>query len=290
LAGVKKSSASSLLGLAGPLVMGFLGKKIKNEGLNMAGLASLLGSQKSNIMGALPGGLGSLIGFADMGNVSVPKAGGFKWLPWALGILALLALLYFWKGCNKPPVVDQVQNAAEQATETVADAAQNVADATAETVSGLGEFFSKKLACGIEMNIPSNGIEARLAAFIEDAAKPVDKTTWFDFDRLTFETGQATLDMAKSEEQLKNIAEIMKCYPKVKIKVGGYTDNVGNAQANMKLSQGRADNVKAALVAMGVAANRMEAEGYGDQHPVASNDTEEGRAQNRRISCRVMEK
>ncbi len=272
------------------LIMGFLGKKIKNEGLNMAGLASFLGSQKSSIMAALPSGMGSMLGMADMGNVSAPKTGGFNWMPWAIGILVLLALLYFWKGCDKPPVVDQVQNAAEQATETVTDAAQDVADATTETVSGLGEFFSKKLACGIEMNIPSNGIEARLAAFIEDASKPVDKTTWFDFDRLTFETGKASLDMSKSEEQLKNIAEIMKCYPKVKLKVGGYTDNVGNAQANMKLSQGRADNVKAALVALGVAADRMEAEGYGDQHPVASNDTEEGRAQNRRISTRVMEK
>jgi outer membrane protein OmpA-like peptidoglycan-associated protein len=291
-AGVKKSSTSSLLGLAGPLIMGFLGRKIKNEGLNIAGLASLLNGQKSSIMSALPAGMGNLLGLADIGgSVSAPKVGGNKWLPWLIGLLALAAILYFWRSCNKPAdVVDQVQETAKEATETVTDAAKDAADATKEAVAGLGEFFAKKLACGVELNIPSNGIEANLVTFIEDASKPVDKTTWFNFDRLTFETGKATLDMTKSEEQLKNIAEIMKCYPKVKLKVGGYTDNVGDPAANKKLSQDRADNLKAALVALGVAANRMEAEGYGDQHPVASNDTEEGRAQNRRISCRVMEK
>ncbi|MEK7257033.1 MAG: DUF937 domain-containing protein [Bacteroidota bacterium] len=291
-AGIKKSSTSSLLGLAGPLVMGFLGKKIKSEGLSMSGLASLLGSQKGSIMSALPAGLGSMLGFADVStpNVSAPKVGGFNWMPWLLGALAVVALLWFWRSCNKTDVVQQVEQTTEQATTAVTDAAQDAAGAVSDAASGLGEFFSKKLACGVELNIPSNGIEANLAAFIEDASKPVDKTTWFNFDRLTFETGKASLDMSKSEEQLKNIAEIMKCYPKVKLKVGGYTDNVGDPKANMQLSQARAESVKTALTTLGVAADRMAAEGYGDQHPVASNDTEEGRAQNRRIACRVMEK
>jgi K(+)-stimulated pyrophosphate-energized sodium pump len=76
----------------------------------------------------------------------------------------------------------------------------------------------------------------------------------------------------------------------VKLKVGGYTDNTGNEQANMALSQKRAEAVKTALVNMGVKADRLDAEGYGPQYPVATNDTEEGRAQNRRISVRVMAK
>lgn len=303
-AGIKKSSSSSLLGLVGPLVMGYFGKKIKNEGLSVSGLASLLGGQKSSIMSALPAGMGGLLGFADMGKSSFDttrktvstgssssSGGGFgKWLPWLLGLLALAAVLYFWRGCNKPAVLDQAQNAVENATDVVTETAKDAAEATQGAVAGLGEFFSRKLACGVELNIPQNGIEANVVTFIEDAAKPIDKTTWFNFDRLTFQTGSANLDMAKSEEQLKNIAEILKCYPKVKIKVGGYTDNVGNPDSNMKLSQARAENVKAALVALGVAADRLEAEGYGEQHPVASNDTEEGRAQNRRISMRLTAK
>jgi len=93
--------------------------------------------------------------------------------------------------------------------------------------------------------------------------------------------------MDKSGEQINNIAEIMKGYPKVKIKLGGYTDNTGNEAKNMTLSQNRADAVKAALVDKGIAADRIVTEGYGIQHPVASNDTPEGRAQNRRIALRV---
>lgn len=58
---------------------------------------------------------------------------------------------------------------------------------------------------------------------------PVDKKTWFTFDRLEFETGSANLEPS-SMEQLKNIAEIIKAYPQVTLKLGGYTDDTGNRQ------------------------------------------------------------
>lgn len=154
--------------------------------------------------------------------------------------------------------------------------------------AALGEFSLQKLTSGVELNIPEFGVENKLLTFIK-SDKPVDKTTWFDFDRLTFETGAATLK-PESQEQLKNIAEILKAYPAVNIKLGGYTDNTGNAASNLKLSQDRANSVRAELEKLGVDKGRLEAEGYGQEHPVASNDTEEGRAQNRRISIRVTEK
>jgi len=118
----------------------------------------------------------------------------------------------------------------------------------------------------------------------------LSKDSWYNFDRLTFATGSANLDSDKSKEQLDNIAEIMKAYPKVAIKLGGYTDNTGSEDANLSLSQSRADNVMAALVARGIDGSRMTSEGYGIAHPVASNDTEEGRAQNRRIAINVTAK
>ncbi len=147
-----------------------------------------------------------------------------------------------------------------------------------------------KLDNGLELNIAANGnpIEVGLIDFIR-SDKPVDKTTWFDFDRLLFETGKATLK-PESQEQLKNVSEIMKAFAAVNIKLGGYTDNSGDANANLKLSSDRAAAVEAELVAMGIDNSRIDSEGYGDQYPVASNDTEEGRAQNRRISVRVTKK
>ncbi|HNE28428.1 MAG TPA: OmpA family protein, partial [Saprospiraceae bacterium] len=134
-----------------------------------------------------------------------------------------------------------------------------------------------------------DGIEQSLIAFIE-GNNPVDKTTWFNFDRLTFRTGSAEIDMDKSRDQLTNIYQIMQAFPKLKLKVGGYTDNIGKEADNMKLSQARAEATVKALETMGVAKGRLAPEGYGSQHPVAPNDTEEGRAQNRRIAVRVMEK
>ena len=73
------------------------------------------------------------------------------------------------------------------------------------------------------------------------------------------------------------------------VKIGGYTDNTGDPQANLKLSQDRAVAVESAIVALGIADERVAAEGYGEQHPVADNSTE-GARRNRRIALRVTAK
>jgi outer membrane protein OmpA-like peptidoglycan-associated protein len=107
---------------------------------------------------------------------------------------------------------------------------------------------------------------------------------------LKFETGSAKLKAA-SAEQIKNIAGILKTYTNVKLKIGGYTDNTGDAAANMKLSQERAEAAKAAIVREGIDGRRMEAEGYGDQHAICpANSTPECKAVNRRIDIRVTQK
>jgi K(+)-stimulated pyrophosphate-energized sodium pump len=139
------------------------------------------------------------------------------------------------------------------------------------------------------LTVPENGIESKLVQFIEDKDKAVDQTTWFNFDRLLFDTGKSTLKQT-SKEEITNMAKILKEFPAVAIKIGGYTDNTGSAQTNKKLSQDRADVVMAELVQLGIAKSRLAAEGYGPEHPVASNDTEAGRAENRRIAVRVTKK
>ena len=145
-------------------------------------------------------------------------------------------------------------------------------------------------SAGLKLNIGAgeNPIEELLLMFIQ-SDKAVDKTTWFNFDRLLFETGKTTLK-PESQEQLKNVAEILKTFPKVTLKVGGYTDNTGDANANLKLSADRAASVAQELVKLGVADARLDSEGYGDQYPVGDNATEEGRAKNRRIALRVTQK
>jgi outer membrane protein OmpA-like peptidoglycan-associated protein len=147
----------------------------------------------------------------------------------------------------------------------------------------------RTLPGGIELNVPPEGIEHRLVRFIDDRNAKVNDTTWFEFDRLTFETGSATL-RPESRDQLQNVASILKAYPNVHVKIGGYTDNTGDAAANVRLSQDRADAVRRELEVLGIPPTRLAAEGYGSQHPVADNSTETGRAKNRRIALRVTQK
>ncbi len=148
--------------------------------------------------------------------------------------------------------------------------------------------FTKMLSTGYELKGASTGIENVLVTFLDDKKMAPAADKWFNFDRLTFASGSANLDMGKSEAQLKNMAEILKAYPKAKAKIGGYTDNTGKEEANMKISQTRADNVLKALVGLGIEKDRLSAKGYGPTNPVcAANDTAECKASNRRIAVNI---
>jgi outer membrane protein OmpA-like peptidoglycan-associated protein len=147
---------------------------------------------------------------------------------------------------------------------------------------------ASRTAGGVVLRFPANGTEARLLTFIQGNA-PISKDTWFEFDRLNFETDSAVI-RPDSRDQLTNIAAILKAYPAAQVKIGGYTDNTGNSAANRQLSQARAQAVCDALRGLGVDSSRMEAEGYGDQHPIADNNTAEGRTKNRRVAILVTKK
>jgi len=178
-----------------------------------------------------------------------------------------------------------LDTAASRTSAAMTAAGGAVSDAARE----LGAFGKKLLPGGVELNIPERGIESNLIAFIEDKSRPVNDTTWFNFDRLNFATGSARI-LPESEEQLNNIAAVLRAYPNVNVKIGGYTDSTGDASSNRRLSQQRADAVRQTLVGKGIDARRMKAEGYGSQHPVGNNATDEGRAKNRRIALRVTKK
>jgi OmpA-OmpF porin, OOP family len=99
---------------------------------------------------------------------------------------------------------------------------------------------------------------------------------------INFETGKSTIK-PESESVIAEIAAMLKQNPNLKVSVEGHTDNVGNLQSNQTLSESRANAVMKALVAQGVDASRMKYKGWGQTKPIGSNDTEEGRAKNRRV-------
>jgi OOP family OmpA-OmpF porin len=111
-----------------------------------------------------------------------------------------------------------------------------------------------------------------------------DKLTTEGFVTLyvNFDTGKSTIK-PDSAQTLDAAAGALKAAGDLQVEVGGHTDNVGTPEANLRLSQERAQAVMAALVERGIKADRLTAKGYGPTSPIADNRTEEGRAKNRRV-------
>ncbi|HEU4469836.1 MAG TPA: OmpA family protein [Flavisolibacter sp.] len=103
----------------------------------------------------------------------------------------------------------------------------------------------------------------------------------FTLNNVHFDTGKPTLRPA-SYKELDEIAGYMKIKEEESYEIAGHTDNVGKEEDNLKLSQQRAESVKAYLVKKGIDASRLKAKGYGASQPVADNSTAEGRQKNRR--------
>ena len=97
-----------------------------------------------------------------------------------------------------------------------------------------------------------------------------------------FATGKATLN-EQAREALARFAGIVAVYPTMKFRIEGHTDNTGSDAINRPLSLNRAGTVRDFLVAQGVPNSSIDMDGLGPDHPVASNDTAEGRARNRRV-------
>ena len=222
-----------------------------------------------------------------------------KWLWWLLLALLLLALLFcLLKKCSRCDTTALVQAPEIEFAAPVVKAWENIKGTldpiTQRFIYDVGDPVTITLPNEQKWEIGLNSSEYKLFNFLNSDAIKVnmeDKTQdWITLDRLHFETGQATLT-PESEDQLKNIATLLSLFPSSHIKFGGYTDNTGTDEINMKLSEERAKVAAEKLISLGVDAGRVAHEGYGSQHPVCPpNDTAECRALNRRIDIRVTQK
>lgn len=109
-----------------------------------------------------------------------------------------------------------------------------------------------------------------------------------NLNNIYFATASAELQK-KSFSELFLLVQLLKENPNMKIEIGGHTDNTGNSEDNLNLSQQRAESVVAFLKSKGITEERMKAKGYGETDPIASNETEEGRSKNRRTSVRILQ-
>jgi len=296
--GLNASSAMELLRTAVALLLAWLAEAQSRGTVDGKAFASMLRAEAPKLRGYLPSGLlGSADGVArstvretereaasDGAEPVVPP----RWLvPAAIAAALVLAGLAIRALTIPKEPAAPVATVTAEATNTGETAASNAAiEAATAAWTALGDMMNVKLPDGSELSVPSFGVEARLVKFLNDGPAAVDNAAWFDFDRLLFASGKATLQSA-SQEQLTNIAAILKAYPQVRIRIGGYTDNTGDPGTNLRLSEERANNVMDELVKLGIDPARMSARGYGERNPVADNSTEDGRQKNRRISLRV---
>lgn len=103
-----------------------------------------------------------------------------------------------------------------------------------------------------------------------------------------FQSGESEL-LEEARSSLVEVVDLLQTEPDKKIRIEGHSDSVGDAEYNLKLSETRANSVRTALVALGVSADRVTAIGLGEDFPIAGNDTEEGRSQNRRVDVILLD-
>lgn len=324
-AGIKTSSVSSVLGVAAPATLGALGNHIQTNGLTVNEFTHLLQSQNNNIAAALPEHLAALAGVGTTTvqgtakvNTVIPDApetqsahashhphhenetGGLKWLlPLLMLIgLGLLAWYFAGSGCGKTTVTNHSDTLRHVGTTEDNEGNISVIKGHLDTLGNyiyeVGADRAITLSDSTVLHVGENSTEAKLFEFLNSNNKvvdTVDKTKeWYTLDRVYFESGKSVLTPA-SQQQLKNIAAILKMFPDATVKFGGYTDNTGPADVNTKISGERAKVALQQTVREGIVADRLTSEGYGPLHPVCeANDTPECKAQNRRVDIRVTKK
>ena len=136
-------------------------------------------------------------------------------------------------------------------------------------------------------NFEIDGQYSKMAPYEKDIAlKRIELGEGIVLKNVFFDTDKSLLK-PESQIELDRLVVLMQQNPKMKIEVGGHTDNIGNKEHNLALSQNRAKSVYDFLVNKGIDAGRMTYQGYGFDKPIAPNDTEEGRALNRRTEFTI---
>jgi len=133
--------------------------------------------------------------------------------------------------------------------------------------------------------------QAKVAALMKELselrAQQTDRGLVLTVGDVLFAAGKAEVAPG-GQRSIDQLAQFLKTYPRRRVLIEGHTDNTGNEDFNVKLSQQRADAVRSLLVARGVAPERIATRGYGPKYPIVENDTPAGRQQNRRVGILVL--
>ncbi len=320
IAGISSSSAGKLMAMMAPIGLGFLKRQVVDNKLDAGGLMNLLLGQKDYLKSGLDSRVTEALGYGDVTSflssvggeapraapppprAPEPQKSGPNFGKWLLIAAAILVVLFLLRSCGDDAervasdamqsVEETAEKAGEMAKDTAAavgeaasDAADAVGDAASSAMEAVKEGFARlTLPSGETIDVMDDGFVASWVAYLDTG----DGDNRFIFDALEFETDSARLAMS-SNRQLDVVASVLKGYPASFIMVEGHTDNTGDSGYNAKLSLDRAQAVREALISRGIDPGRISAVGSGDAQPIDTNDTEEGRANNRRVELVVVE-
>jgi OOP family OmpA-OmpF porin len=292
--GVSRSSATRLLGLATPLVMGLVGKRAAGQHLDARGLSGFLRQQGDLAAGLLPDRFSGLLGMRPA-MVGAPAAAVTthgprrveiphrdvphrrRILPWVVaGLAALAAVLLLATRYNR-------QRTAQQVTAPVT--APQVE--TPPAVPQAQQPAVPQPAAPAQVETVAQGAIGPFQRAVEQGGGDLPQR--FVVQGLEFETDSAVI-RPETATVLDEVAGVMKAKPSVAIRAEGHTDATGDLAANQALSTGRANAVKDYLVAQGVPADRVATAGFADEQPIGTNDTSEGRAINRRTEIVLVQR
>ena len=214
----------------------------------------------------------------------IEKVGTTQYVTLALKPLPIFRVRVFNKETGQVvPATVQIHQA--DATEPVFSLATDSTSGSAKQRLEEGPQYTLRIA---QMGYDSvEMVIANIGDSLNIALSPIKKGEVFIVHNLHFATNKTRI-LSSSEEALNDLYMYLARNPQVRIKIIGHTDNVGKDAANQKLSDGRANAVMKDLIERGIAADRIEAEGRGETQPIDTNDTEEGRQNNRRVEIEIL--
>ncbi|WP_299594964.1 OmpA family protein [uncultured Microbulbifer sp.] len=292
--GLDSTKSGSLLRIAAPVIMSLVGKLVKSKGLNMEGLAALLLGQKTHIKDQLPPGLMKELGASNLDELAertvvettprqtaqaahtpppVKKSGMGKWL-WPL--LIALGVLWALNMCAKKEKVDDGSGVVMEQDEVIVE--ETPADPTLDDGTTAAPDSTTP-----DATTDSGDFGQSFQEYLNNANRDPNREFALNIEFPT----DGSMPNAASLPDVQTLIKIMQDNPGLSVAIEGHTDTDGDAGANQKLSESRAQAVMKMLVDAGIDSSRIKAVGMGPADPVADNSTEEGKQKNRRIAVKV---